>query len=133
MCFTGSGLAAGPWATEPSAIWNWLPWQGQSMVPSATRATVQPSWVQIAEKALNSPFFGCVTTTFTSLKIVPPPTGTSAVPVSSRPAGVGVALGVVTDTDTDLEVAGDGGTGVEDPEPDLVLPHPTQPAANVAA
>lgn len=51
----GRGLVAGPPATEPSVMRNSLPWQGQLMVPSATVATVQPWWVQIAENALNAP------------------------------------------------------------------------------
>src|SRR4051794_27602990 len=55
------GEAAGPCATEPSATLNLLPWQEQSMVPSVTLATMQPAWVQTAEKPLNSPFTGWVT------------------------------------------------------------------------
>jgi hypothetical protein len=35
----GSGLAAGPDTTEPSLTLNWLPWQGQSMVPLETAAS----------------------------------------------------------------------------------------------
>src|SRR3954451_15008023 len=53
---------------------NLLPWQSQLMVPSETLATRQPWWVQTAEKALNSPSVGWVTTTFSSVKIDPPPT-----------------------------------------------------------
>ena len=52
-----SGFVAGPFATDPSRL-NLLPWHGQSMVPSATLFTVQPAWVQIAEKPLNSPAVG---------------------------------------------------------------------------
>ena len=37
-----SGLAAGPFTTEPSLTLNLLPWHGQSMVPSATVETMQP-------------------------------------------------------------------------------------------
>src|SRR5450631_2828981 len=48
------------------------------MVPLATPATVQPLWVQIALKALNSPALGWVTTTFVASKTLPPPTGMSA-------------------------------------------------------
>ena len=43
---------AGPFATEPSAILNLLPWHGQAISPSATVLTVQPWWVQTALKAL---------------------------------------------------------------------------------
>jgi hypothetical protein len=42
ICFSGSGLGAGPPATEPSAMWYLLPWHGQSMVPFAIVLTVQP-------------------------------------------------------------------------------------------
>src|ERR1700744_632376 len=56
-----------------------LPWQGQSIVPSAIWSTVQPMWVQIALKPLNSPAVGWVTTTFSAVKIFPPPTGISLV------------------------------------------------------
>src|SRR4051794_20444430 len=111
MSLAGSGLAAGPWATEPSAMWNLLPWQGQSIVPSATRFTVQPWCVQIAEKALNSSFFGWVTTIFWFLKTLPPPTGMSPVDASSR---LGEAL-------------------VDDEPLPLLLPHPTHTAASAPA
>src|SRR6476469_9291023 len=76
MFSTASGSWAGPLATVPSRL-NLLPWHGQSMVPSATLFTVQPAWVQIAEKPLNSPADGCVTTILST--ITPEPTGTSAV------------------------------------------------------
>src|ERR1700761_9863047 len=49
------------------------------MVPSATWSTVQPRWVQIALKPLNCPAVGWVTTTFSEVKIFPPPTGMSLV------------------------------------------------------
>ena len=55
ICFAGSGRWRGLRPPSASAMRNLLPWQGQSMVPSATLATVQPWWVQMAEKALNSP------------------------------------------------------------------------------
>jgi len=44
----GSGLGAGPDTTEPSLTLNWLPWQGQSMVPLETWFTVHCWCVQIA-------------------------------------------------------------------------------------
>ena len=47
------------------------------MVPSSTPATTQPLWVQFAENPRNSPLVGWVTTTASSSKTVPPPTGTS--------------------------------------------------------
>ncbi|CAM5688278.1 hypothetical protein SVIOM74S_05715 [Streptomyces violarus] len=83
ICSAGSGRVAGPWATEPSAMRNLLPWQTQLMVPSETDATVQRWCVQIAENALNRPCSGWVTTTSSSLKILPPPTGISSVEPSS--------------------------------------------------
>src|SRR3954453_17544849 len=49
------------------------------MVPEATLASVQPAWVQVAEKPSNVPFSGWVTTTFWESRTIPPPTGTSAV------------------------------------------------------
>jgi hypothetical protein len=61
---------------------NLLPWQGQSIVPSATLFTVQPRWVQIAENAANVPATGWVTTTFVLANTVPPPTGISLVAAS---------------------------------------------------
>src|ERR1700744_1990098 len=75
---TGSGAGAGPATTEPSVILNLLPWQGQSIVPSATWLHRHPTWVQTALKALNSPLAGWVTTTLAAAKILPPPTGMSA-------------------------------------------------------
>ena len=59
----------------PSAIANLLPWHGQTITPSATDLTLQPWCVQVAEKALNSPAVGWVTTTSLSANTVPPPTG----------------------------------------------------------
>ena len=73
---------AGPLFTEPSATENALMWHGQLMTPLATEATVQPWWVHTAVNALNVPAVGCVTTIFWSARIVPPPTGTSAVGTS---------------------------------------------------
>src|ERR1700759_1453634 len=61
-----------------------LPWQGQSIVPSAILSTVQPMWVQIALKPLNCPAVGWVTTTFSAVKIFPPPTGISLVVPSAE-------------------------------------------------
>src|SRR6201996_5063641 len=55
------------------------------MVPSATWSTVQPRWVQIALKPLNCPAVGWVTTTFSEVKILPPPTGISLVAPSAVP------------------------------------------------
>ena len=46
---------------------------------------MQPWWVQIAVKHLNSPSVGWVTTTSSSAKIVPPPTGMSEVCERVRP------------------------------------------------
>jgi hypothetical protein len=46
---------------------------------------VQPWWVQIAENALNVPAFGWVITSWASVRMTPPPTGTSAVAASLAP------------------------------------------------
>src|SRR6185503_3909758 len=83
----GSAFGAGPFATDPSATLNLLPWHGQLIVPLATSPTWQPACVHSAEKHLNVPFVGCVTTTFSFLKILPPPTGMSAVLASGFSAG----------------------------------------------
>ncbi|CAM5346852.1 hypothetical protein SALBM311S_01764 [Streptomyces alboniger] len=64
---------------------NLLPWQVQLMVPSETLATGHCACVQMFEKPLNSPCLGWVTTISSSLKILPPPTGMSAVLASSCP------------------------------------------------
>src|SRR5215813_4963066 len=74
-----SGLGAGPPTTEPSLMLNWLPWHGQSIVPSLTWLTMHPMCVQTALNALKSPETGCVTTTFSEVKILPLPTGISFV------------------------------------------------------
>jgi len=65
--------------TLPSLALNLLPWQGQSMVPSATWSTMHWACVQTALNALYSPADGWVTTTLAEVKILPPPTGTSLV------------------------------------------------------
>ena len=57
----GSADVAGPLLTSPVAMSNSLPWQAQLMVPSFDARTVQPWWVQTAEKALKSPAVGWVT------------------------------------------------------------------------
>src|SRR5215469_6051361 len=82
MATGGSGLGAGPLTTEPSLTLNLLPWHGQSMVPLAIVATMQPWCVQTALNPLNVPATGCVSTTFGPSMILPPPTGTSAVVAS---------------------------------------------------
>src|SRR6202012_4949076 len=79
MFFAGSGFGAGPRTTWASVTLYSLPWQGQSIVPSAILSTVQRMWVQIALKPLNTPLVGWVTTTFSAVKIFPPPTGISLV------------------------------------------------------
>src|SRR5215468_2826328 len=89
-----SGLGAGPPTTEPSLMLNWLPWQGQSIVPSLIWLTMHPMCVQTALNALKSPETGCVTTTFSEVKILPLPTGISLVAArafASLPAAAGVA------------------------------------------
>src|ERR1035438_9065270 len=83
MAAAGSGLGAGPATTEPSFTLNWLPWQGQSIVPLATWSTVHPMWVQIALNPLKSPAVGWVTTTFGPPNTLPPPTGISLVVASA--------------------------------------------------
>jgi hypothetical protein len=80
-------VQSGP-ATKPlpSVMEKLLLWQGQLMTPFAMLFTAHPWWVQVAEKALNSPAVGCVTTTFRSPKTFPPPSGMSAVLASAAPA-----------------------------------------------
>src|SRR5512142_1013371 len=55
------------------------------MVPSATRSTRHPRWLQTAVNALNCPAAGWVMTTFAEVMTVPPPTGISLVVASSAP------------------------------------------------
>ncbi len=43
---------AGPFATEPSAMWYSLPWHGQTIRPFWTVPTMQPMCVHTAVKAL---------------------------------------------------------------------------------
>src|SRR5580692_2294611 len=93
MATGASGLVAGPLTTEPSLMLNLLPWHGQSMVPLAMVATMQPWCVQTALNPLNVPATGCVTTTFGPSMILPPPTGTCAV-VVSKLAGAALAAPV---------------------------------------
>jgi hypothetical protein len=79
MDSAGSGLGAGPPTTAPFVMLNLLPWQGQSIVPSATWLTRHPMCVHTALKALKSPESGWVTTTFSVANTLPPPTGISLV------------------------------------------------------
>src|ERR1700685_1285839 len=81
----GSAVGAGPATTAPSVILNLEPWQGQSMVPSATWLHRQPTCVQTALQALKTPLVGCVPTPLASVKTVPPPSGMSAAWPSSVP------------------------------------------------
>src|SRR5262245_24393370 len=61
------------------------------MVPSATLSSVHPLWVHFAEKPLNTPAVGCVTTM--SPTITPDPTGTSVVLAMAFAAGAAVPPG----------------------------------------
>ena len=87
-----SGSVAGPLATVPSRLYL-LPWQGQSIVPSATLFTAHPLCVHFEEKPLKSPAVGWVMTT--SSTMTPDPTGTSAV-LAIAPPGASAGGGVVT-------------------------------------
>ena len=58
---------------------NLLPWHGQSMTPSSTAVDRAALVRAVALNALKSPSVGWVTTIFWSSKILPPPTGMSAV------------------------------------------------------
>ena len=51
----GNGRGAGPRMTAPFTALYSLPWQGQVITPFAFESTVQPWWVQTAEKALSTP------------------------------------------------------------------------------
>ncbi len=54
------GSRAGLRSGAPSVMRKRLPWQGQAIRPSRMSVTLQPWWVQIAEKSWNSPGFGWV-------------------------------------------------------------------------
>ena len=75
ICLAGSGLGGGPATTSPVVMLYWLPWHGQSMVPSLIWLTMHPMWVQTALNALKSLAVGWVTATCESVKILPLPTG----------------------------------------------------------
>ena len=64
---------------------NLLPWQGQLIVPFAIWSTMHCMCVQTALNPLNCPRLGCVTTTRSLTKILPPPTGMAPVLVSAPP------------------------------------------------
>jgi hypothetical protein len=85
MSMAGSGLVAGPRATLPSAAENSLWWHGQLITPSAIPVTAQPWCVHVDENALNWPFTGWVMTSCRLSKILPPPSGMSAVFASTVP------------------------------------------------
>ena len=57
---------AGPFATEPSATLNLLPWHGQLMVPFETVVTEHPMCGHVVSNALNEPAAGWVMTTLLS-------------------------------------------------------------------
>src|SRR5215469_272590 len=93
IAWAASGLGAGPPTTDPSLMLNWLPWHGQSIVPLLIWLTMHPMCVQTALNALKSPETGCVTTTFSAVKILPLPTGISLVGARAfapLPAAAGV-------------------------------------------
>jgi hypothetical protein len=79
MLTAASGRVAGPFTTDPLTALYLLPWHGQSMVPADTALTMQPRWVQMAVNAWKEPACGCVITIFWAVRILPPPTGMSAV------------------------------------------------------
>src|SRR6516164_9529037 len=83
MLTGASGDGAGPLTTEPLVMLNLLPWHGQLIVPPDTVSTRQAWWVHTAVNALNVPLCGSVITIFLSVRILPPPTGISAVLASS--------------------------------------------------
>src|SRR3954469_24132224 len=95
MAIAARGFLAGPFATEPSATLNLLPWHGQLIVPPDTSPTTQPAWVQTAVKHLKLPAVGWVTTIFWASKILPPPTGISL--VLAKPAAGGAAAAPLPD------------------------------------
>src|SRR6516225_2700908 len=129
----GSGDAAGPLTTEPLVMLNLLPWHGQLIVPPDTVPTMHPAWVHTALKPWNSPDFGWVITICLAARILPPPTGMSAVLASAagpaaapepEPAGAAWAA--------DEEVAGAGGLPAIPPLLELYLLHPASAAAHAA-
>jgi hypothetical protein len=111
------------------------------MVPPETSATTQPWWVQTAEKPLNVPAVGCVTTTFWSAKTFPPPTGMSEVfpsgvpppepPDPSEDEGVPESAGVPASEAAPDEGAPEAGASAADPESESD-PHAVRTAASPA-
>ena len=112
---------AGPRTTEPSAMLNLLPWQGQLIVPFETLLTKQPSCVQIALNALNDPGCGCVITILAASMILPPPSGTWEV------AARAVAAGALPPAEVAVPLA----AGVNPPLLASCVLHPASIAAHV--
>jgi len=112
---------AGPRTTEPSAMLNLLPWQGQLIVPFETLLTKQPSCVQIALNALNDPGCGCVITILAASMILPPPSGTWEV------AARAVAAGTLPPAEVAVPLA----AGVNPPLLASCVLHPASIAAHV--
>src|SRR6201986_4719647 len=89
MATAGSGDAAGPLTTEPLVMLNLLPWHGQLIVPPDTLPTMHPAWVHTALNPWKSPECGWGIPIFLSVRILPPPAGTSEVLASAAgPAAV---------------------------------------------
>src|SRR6185312_6979231 len=78
----------------------------------STLPTRQPWCVQTAEKALISPALGWVTTTFWSLKILPPPTGMSLTLANASAGGAALSVGDAAPVGDALSVGVSVGSGV---------------------
>jgi hypothetical protein len=126
----GSGDEAGPRTTEPSVIENWLPWQGQLIVPLLTSPTVHCSCVHTALNPLYVPMLGWVTTTFAVVNTSPPPTATplagpSVVPLPEaavEPDEVAAGVGVLAPAEP--EVLAPPVVEPVEPEPEVPAPAP---------
>ena len=130
MLTGGSGDEAGPLTTAPLVILNLLPWHGQLIVPPDTLPTVHPAWVHTALNAWNAPDCGWVITIFLSVRILPPPTGTSEVLASA--AGAAAAPEPEPAGAADEEAGCAGWLPAIPPLLELYLLHPASTAAHAA-
>src|SRR5579875_3313274 len=127
MACAGSGLGAGPATTLPSLMLNWLPWQGQSIVPFATWSTMHCICVHTALNPLKSPAAGWVTTTRWFAKTLPSPMGMSLVAASTLPPCRDPPVPVVLPAAPD-----DGPPDAAEPPPPHAASAPTIPATPVS-
>src|SRR3977135_3543814 len=105
---------------------NLLPWHGQPIVPPDTLPTVHPACVHTALNPWNSPDLGWVSTIFLSVRILPPPTGTSEVLASAAGAGAPPGPEPASGDDAAGEEAGCSGWLPAIPLLELYLLHPAR-------